>query len=457
MPIATQTYSDILTRLRDRVVARSGMSDLTPGGSVDLLLRACAAELDELHYENGRTPDLFGIATAEGEDLAARAADIDPEDLEPQYAATYAVSEVVLSRSGTSGDLTLPEGHVVRIRGAAEYELTADLTIPDGFSVSSAGAIRALVAGSGGNADVDVIDDWDPFPGLTGVENTIAITGGVDAETADEFRARIRAYQRGRAKGTVQALRGQALGVAVSGYGRVVTSEVDENPENTAALSVLYVDDGLGQTERSSNNSGDPEVVLASATGGEQRFRLAEWPVREGSTLTIRVNAVALTETTDFRITRSTGWVELTTASYPTGLGVADEVTAEYTWYVGLVREVQRRVEGDLDDLETYPGYKAMGTTVVVKPPSVLFIALRMQLTLTPGAVRSTVAAAVKTLVVTYVNGLPINGDLVLAEVIARAMTVAGVYDVQIPDPSINVVVGQGVVLRTRSDLVTID
>lgn len=163
-----------------------------------------------------------------------------------------------------------------------------------------------------------------------------------------------------------------------------------------------------------------------------------------------------LVEGTDYLFNETTGDIELVSglAQYDS-LAAVPSVVA-YTYYTGLIAEVQRVLNGDPDDLETYPGVKAEGVKVKVRAPSFQNISISITVLSSFGAIDDDTVTAVKDALQAYVNGLGIGADVVIAELIAAAMGVPGVTDAIINSPTTNVIVADGVLPRTKASLITV-
>jgi uncharacterized phage protein gp47/JayE len=66
-----------------------------------------------------------------------------------------------------------------------------------------------------------------------------------------------------------------------------------------------------------------------------------------------------------------------------------------------------------------------------------------VSITAQSGFVESDLAPSVQSAVETYISGLGIGGDVIVAEIVQRAMEVSGVYNVIVVTPSSDVVVLQ--------------
>lgn len=441
-----KSYTFILNRLTNRVVARSNLTGLESGGQLHTILTGFAREMDDANFQMSNLRDIWSINTATGTDLDERALDFPITEV-TRGEATKATGNVTFSRSGTSGTVNIPVGTIVRTaNGDAKYETTASGSIADTSSTSGAVTIQALVAGAAGNTDAATITQFDAIAGVETVTNASAVAGGTDKESDETFRAKIRTYLRSLARGTPDALKFAVLGITVDGAGTIRSADVVEDFVN--GVATIYVDNGTGTISTTTVVSGG--TVVASAVGGESRIFIPNIPVAPGAVFTLYRNAGALTEGTDFTIHKSTGQITFLTSAFPGGLTAADAITADYTYYTGLIQEAQRVVNGDPDDRVNYPGYRCASITAQVLPPTILQQTVIANVTLDSGYaslgddVRTDVQAAINL----YINSLGVNEDVIFSELVAAAQSVPGVYDIRFTTPTANVVIGAGELAR---------
>ncbi len=431
-------------------MARTDLTDLEDGGTIHTIATGVARELDDVNFQMTNVQEIWDIDSAMGLDLDRRGEDYNPDKVVRRFAAK-AVGSVVFSRTGTSGIATIPTGAIARVPdGGPAFVTTAAGTIPDLGSSSGSVAIQAVVAGVAGNVDGSTITQMDGVTGVETVTNSAATTGGQDRESDADFRTRMKAYLRSLPRGTVDALKFAALTATLTAIGSVRFAEVVELGGSGLGRTNIYADDGAGTISVTNSNYGSPETVVASAAGGEVRLFLDSKPVVESPAVNIRINAVLQVEGTDYELNRPRGQITLDATVYPTGLTALDVVTAEYTWYEGLIAETQMIIDGDASDRANYPGYRAAGTDVFVLPPTVLQQVVTATVAIEEEFVgqAADILVAVRAAINRYINNLGINGDVILSELIAAAQSVQGVFDVQFTAPTANVTIGEAEIAR---------
>jgi hypothetical protein len=172
-----------------------------------------------------------------------------------------------------------------------------------------------------------------------------------------------------------------------------------------------------------------------------------------GSYAVIDLAADPLEPGVDYIFNESTGDLELVTALEEHDCLIAADDNASpgvgaYTYTEGLGATVQRAVNGDPADLETYPGLKATGTKILVLAPVVVSPTLQIRVVAAGGFSDADLEDAVQALVQTYVNSLGIGDNVILSEIIRLVKAIPGVADVVMVSPTSNVTVPQGQLAR---------
>lgn len=126
-----------------------------------------------------------------------------------------------------------------------------------------------------------------------------------------------------------------------------------------------------------------------------------------------------------------------------------------YRYYTGLLRTVQRTIDG-LDISDTFPGVKAAGVQIEVKAPTIQRLRFEIDVDLAEGVSINVVSDDLKNAVLNYVNSLGIGQDVILTEIIDRIMDVTGVLDVRILTPVVNTAIADNEIARVSLEDVTI-
>ena len=457
MIFKVRTYRELLQTMIDRIVARSALTDLVDGSDLKQVVGAAARMGEQLYIETARLLELFSIGRAQGSDLDDRAREYMPDGYE-RVGATFAVGTLRWSRpvAAQGQAVAIPIGTVVSKAGngqTATYVTTAEGEIPANATqsqvIGGGGDIpaRAVAAGADGNAAINTVTKAvTSIGGTSGVTNPLPFTGGATQESDDSFRARIRERTRTLSRCIPEALESRVREAIIDGR-RITVSRVIEDAFRRGNVA-LYVDDGAGGLVDLYTTTADTEVVLDAATGGERYLFTRHKPLR-GRAWTVKVNGAVIDAPDDYQIVAPWGLIALSEDSYPDGLPAGAQVTIEpYTYWLDLVAEAQRLVDGDVADATNYPCWRAAGVVVRCLPPNVRQLQARLTCAVLDGYTRSAVLTQVASVLADYVNSLNIGDDVIFAELVQRAMDVPGMYDVLFTVPTENVPVADDEVAR---------
>jgi len=107
-----------------------------------------------------------------------------------------------------------------------------------------------------------------------------------------------------------------------------------------------------------------------------------------------------------------------------------------YLYYTGLMRTVQRTIDGYEPDQTNFPGRRAVGSAIEVLPSLIKKITIALAVTTKDGVNLNDVSNEIKSAVITYVSGLGVGEDVILSEVTAAIMDISGVAAVTFTTPS---------------------
>jgi uncharacterized phage protein gp47/JayE len=460
-------YEQILTQMISKVVTRSELSDISNSSAWKHVLSAAARQDDEQYYQMLLLLQLFSIDTATGEDLDARAAEIQPATISRNLAVKSS-GVIVISRSGTTGNITIPIGTKVKTTDGIVVSTTEVGTITPVSAEQIPGhgtgrdsnliACVADVAGTSGNVAAHTLVKFvSKPPGVNEVTNVSAFTSGLSKEGDDAFRNRIRAYISSLARSTIEALEQAVLGTIDPNTGATIRfANAVEDPINRGYVT-LYIDDGAG-TAATYEAVTDENVTYGlagppanSAVGGEEVLYLDYRPVNDAVAFTL-VSSVngTLERDVDFYLNTASGQI-----NFVVPLVAAEVITATYTRYTGLIEIGQKVIDGDAADRTNYPGYRAAGVLVWVKPPTVLIQNIAVSLSVREGYTLTAVQAAAKQAIIDYINSLNISEDILISGIITAVKLVAGVQDVIMENPTSNVPILDDQLARTTDSNVS--
>ena len=452
-----ETQQTILQRMVNKVVARSELKDLTDTSQVLHTLAAVARAIAKTQRDMVKVLKDRDMSQAIGTDLDEAAAVVLPRAIRREE-GRKASGSVVFSRSGTTGTITIAVGKRVKVVDSDSsesliYETTTLGTILDGNNDSNAVDIIAEELGSTYNVAPDTITGFVDKPsGVDSVTNPAAVTNGSDDQTDGEFYTTVQTHTDGLARCHDSGLEAAAVGVEDPTTGKACRfAKLIEDPANPLE-AVLYIDDGAGTAEHTTSVVNEASRIPSGgvAVGGELDIYSQSKPIREESTVTLRVNALAV-PSSDYYLNHATGHFKLKTSVYPSGLSPADAVDVTYTYYDQLIGEAQKVIDGDPADRTHYPGYRAGGVIIKVKSPQVVAQAVVANVGLLTGYSQTALIPKIKLAIAEYINGLSIGDDVIYNEIVERIMAVPGVYDVNVTVPSGNSPIGDYQVARVTS------
>jgi uncharacterized phage protein gp47/JayE len=228
------------------------------------------------------------------------------------------------------------------------------------------------------------------------------------------------------------------------------------SPENSSQIELLEYD-GVDRTVSpavvsligstvNAHDVGD-EVVLVdvldlSAEEGTNYYETSDLPIVRNSYRLWIDNGSGLTlqtEDVDYILKRGLGRIQL----IGDGTDAGDVVVTTYTYYTGLVATCQKIINGDETDEVNFPGVYTAGIPPVVETPTIRRITIRLLITAIEGKDKDDLLPLVRTVVETYISSLGIGNDVILSEIIKRAMRVPGMYNCKVITPTSDVAVSE--------------
>ena len=181
------------------------------------------------------------------------------------------------------------------------------------------------------------------------------------------------------------------------------------------------------------------EAVSESTELDKKYYFLEKYPLTEDNLLLYIANSTLqettrLVENTDYVLNKSNGQIEFLTGFLPAPGMV---LLAVYEVFINLIKTVQDAIDGDLNDTLTFPGIRSAGVKVLARPAKKTPIDLVVEISVNSDITdQATAAFLIRQLIVAYINGLDIGESVILAEIIERAMSVAGVTNASIAAPA---------------------
>ncbi len=184
------------------------------------------------------------------------------------------------------------------------------------------------------------------------------------------------------------------------------------------------------------------DVVSENAETGQRRFKIQNPPIfRNSERIFVKPPAAPwelLLRDTDYVLNRGTGEFEFID---PAGVFVGSQLVASYVFYTNLVAQVQKVLEGDINDSNSFPGVKAAGIILSVETPTIKRITVTASLSAEDGFAEADLAPLVQEAMESYIDSRGIGEDIIRTKLIDVAHNVDGVRDVLISEPVGNITV----------------
>ncbi len=109
-----------------------------------------------------------------------------------------------------------------------------------------------------------------------------------------------------------------------------------------------------------------------------------------------------------------------------------------YLYYTGLLRKVQRIIDGFDPDPTNFPGRKAVGSLIETLPPLRRQVTIAIDVTTQDGVNLSEISDEITSSIINYVTDLGVGQDVILSDIIVRVKNIDGVAAVTFitPEPS---------------------
>jgi len=246
----------------------------------------------------------------------------------------HGTAETVILSQG--GNRVIGAGTIVKVPATdfsedILFSTNFETIIRDGEDTVVGVDVSAIVTGTEANVPVGSIKEFDSLPFSTAtVTNPESINNGIDLETDQELRDRIKSTIQSLSRGTSTSIINGVIGIVdPEDNKRVVSANLIDSTDVTD-IAKLIIDDSTG-FEPSFSGKGF-ETVVEDATGGEEFLQLDRFPIVKATAITInsepfdilnnqtliyRINNVEETVTftdSDFRISGSGQAQEVVTA-----------------------------------------------------------------------------------------------------------------------------------------------
>lgn len=453
MAYVPKTASEILKDLVAATVARSDLTDVSEGSVLSQLLSTVASELAGSEYRMSQIRDSFNLSTVSAADLEERVSEMPLGGVSRLPASAAVGSVMTLTRTEASVGAGLPDVLVVPAGaslgrtddGSVVYVITNDVT----FEAAAGSAtqskhnvhITCLSIGEVGNCGPSTINKMISLPSeITSIVQATSITGGQPRESDDALRNRAIIYLSSLAKCQPVALEHFASSFVASDQTRTRYAAIYEDVDRRG-YSELVVDDGSILLEGRNVGTTEGRAVSGTVPGAGVLTIFHEGPAVSPIQTIERLNSSSvlqgLLHPDQFVSIPERGVVYVDPGVFQPGEIYRIRTNPQdpnqgYRVFTGaLIPELQRAIEGDLNDPVTYPGLRAAGTRVRVLPPTIQSIGFDMRIVPVNGVSFVETADAVREAATEFVLTLRPGDSLYVSQLIDRVMDNPDVIDVK--------------------------
>ncbi len=314
MAFTIKTFNQILADMILWITSHvAQITDMNPGSVIRSFCEATSNSVEEVYVA------VYLGFRRELEFLKERTFDF------ARKTGTKADAEVVFSRTGTSGDVTIPLGTKVKTTSGLRFFTTFVGTIANGFSASGNVPVEAEEVGKAynvGSATITIIED--DITGVEFVTNANPATGGVDVESDYAYHSRFQKYLEGLGKANLAGLIAGALSVD-----QITSASVVEHFPPAANVNAhLYVDDGSALGVSTAKITEVQGVIDGDGTSENPGYRAAgvNVVVAKPGVVTQAVTAVVTAITSGVDITQLVADVKTAIIDYVNGLGIGSDI-----------------------------------------------------------------------------------------------------------------------------------
>jgi uncharacterized phage protein gp47/JayE len=280
---AVKSYEQIISDMVAWVVANSpNITDLSPGSVIRSFCEGASLSIEEAYVAAN-----LGFKRNLN-DVPSIVFDF------PRKSGTKASTNVVFTRSGTTGISTIPANTRLKTSSGLRFILSDDTYITDGNTDSDPSEVVADSVGTAYNVAAGTIIVFeDDVSGVDSVTNASAAVGGVNSESFISFKSRFQQYIEGLGRSNVSGYKAAALSVE----GITSVSVVELFPPVGNINVEVYVDDGSAGGVSDSLISEVQSVIDGDGTEDNPGYRSAGIKVEVKKPTIVTQNIVAILST----------------------------------------------------------------------------------------------------------------------------------------------------------------
>lgn len=212
--------------------------------------------------------------------------------------------------------------------------------------------------------------------------------------------------------------------------------EIGNNPSDSRPF--IRVNNSIAVTETNRSISAAPEGLYVIEN---DLYKYSTYRTIFNSTISdtnnLQRNIYMLPDARAYKVSAANGSIMSHTGKLGYDL-ITSVGTDGYLFYTGLLRRVQRTVDGFAPDPSTFTERRAVGSRIETLPPLIKNISIVLTVTTKEGSTIQDISNNIKSAIIDYVNGLGVGEDVILAAIITAVMKIKGVAAVtfNVPVPS---------------------
>jgi len=416
-----RTSEQILREMLGKLINRTDLSDINVGSSIYTILQAVALEIGNLESRLNNIRNGYSLFTATGAELDARCQELPPGTIfrKKESNAGGAVLTINRATTDTANNLIIPAGSTVRSsKNGLIYFTNTSVTIPSGQSSIENVFIVCSTPGTAGNAEINTIDQIENMPNaVISVNNTGIIDNGIDSESDAFLRARAIKYVKslGKCQKTALEYLGQTYQSSTGQTAKFAA--LNEDP-TTPGLSQLIVDDGGGMVNQS---------TVGETTNGTigKNNQIYLWHQRPAVSPITPDQIEIFGPDDELKTITANDYISIPERGliYFKNPGILEEGDTwsikNYNVYQGYIAELQAEIEGTNNRSGfTHAGYRAAGTRVIVSPPVLDLINIKLSISVRPGVSVKNAQNTIKNTLFNYINNLNIGQPLIATRLV---------------------------------------
>tara|TARA_Y100001938_G_C8096832_1_gene438694 strand:+ start:3619 stop:4950 length:1332 start_codon:yes stop_codon:yes gene_type:complete len=414
------------------MLGRTQADDIAEGSVLYTLLQSVAGELANQERYIEKVRDSYFLNSAAGTLLDERCAELPPGGVVRRGASPSSGAVLRVTRSEPlDNPLVIPAGSQVGTSSGTAFQLTVDAVIPAGDAAISGVHVVSTSSGEATNADIGAITEILDMPTeIVSVSNPVATTNGADRESDAKLINRATLYLSSLARTTPRALEWATLSFIASDGSVFRYAAVAEDPFEPG-VSRVYVDDGSGTL---GNNIQDGAANAGSVPDGEYATITHEYPATApltGNQITVTRNGVVVEGISIISLPERG-------IAYVTGAQAGDIWTVDnYQKYVGILKELQDEIEGNVDSPDRMTGFRAAGCRVLVVPVASVGVRMRVVVKAQAGRPVNVLQEAVRTRIHDYLLSLDPGEEMIVSRMTQQCLDLEGLADIQFFKPEV--------------------